>query len=476
VVFFAGRDTATEVAAPPGLSYRIGPTIMSPHMAQLTVDSRGAPDPTEAPRPGARSALLLLLGINLFNYVDRQVLAAVEPLIREHFKVSQSQMGWLATAFLLSYMVFSPVFGWLGDRYSRWKLVAVGVVLWSLASGATGMAQTFVLLLLTRCFVGIGEAAYGPVAPTILSDLYPVSQRGRILSWLYLAIPVGSALGYTVGGGLASAFGTWRAPFYAVVAPGIVLGVWSLFMREPARSGESSDAHAPPAQRPTARGHGAQYLALLRNKSYVLDCLGMTAMTFAIGGIGFWMPTYVYEFRYQKQADLGHVNLIFGGITVVAGFAATLAGGWAGDKLRGRLPGSYFIVSAAGLLAGFPMLIAILYTPFPYAWGFIFLAVFCLFFNTGPSNAILANVTHPSVRATAFAINIFVIHALGDAISPPAIGWISDHWNMNVAFMFVGLMLLVGGVLWLWGARYLADDTRRAVEAEQRGFPVVPIS
>jgi MFS family permease len=434
-------------------------TIMSPSMAQVPIEIERATTRTAA-APGARAALVLLLGINLFNYVDRQVLAAVEPLLRDHFKVSQARMGWLATAFLVSYMVFSPAFGWLGDRYSRWKLVAVGVVLWSVASGGTALAPTFLVLLLTRCFVGIGEAAYGPVAPTILSDLYPVSQRGRILSWFYLAIPVGSALGYTVGGGLASAFGTWRAPFYAVVAPGILLGVWALFMREPSRGRSHSAA---------AQGDLGHYLALLKNRSYVLDCLGMTAMTFAIGGIGFWMPTYVYEFRYQKNADLGRVNLIFGGITVVAGFAATLAGGWAGDRLRGRLPGSYFLVSAAGLLAGFPMLLGVLYTPFPYAWGFVFLAVFCLFFNTGPSNAILANVTPPEVRATAFAINIFVIHALGDAISPPVIGWVSDRWNMNVAFMVVGVTFLVGGVFWLWGARYLQEDTTRASLAEAGG-------
>jgi MFS family permease len=438
-------------------------------MAKTTVDE-ATPDP--GPIPGARAALVLLLGINLFNYVDRQVLAAVEPLIREHYGVTQSQMGWLATAFLLSYMVFSPLFGWLGDRFSRWKLVAVGVVLWSLASGGTGLAHTFGLLLLTRCFVGIGEAAYGPVAPTILSDLYPVSQRGRILSWFYLAIPVGSALGYALGGGIAKAFDTWRAPFYAVVLPGVLLGAWSLFMREPRRSRAE-----PEATRAHAGSHWQQVRALLRNRSYVLDCLGMTAMTFAIGGIGFWMPTYVYEFYYKKDADLAHINMIFGGITVVAGFAATLAGGWAGDRLRGRFPGSYFLVSAGGLLAGFPMLLGVLYTPFPLAWVFVFLAVFCLFFNTGPSNAILANVTPPSIRATAFAINIFVIHALGDAISPPAIGWIADHWDMRVAFLFVGVMLLVGGVLWLWGARYLQEDTRRAVEAEAvegRGFDVLP--
>jgi MFS transporter, Spinster family, sphingosine-1-phosphate transporter len=431
---------------------------MSPRMTHEPLEYE-TPPAVSAPKPGARAALMLLLGINLFNYIDRQVLAAVEPLIREHFNTSMSRMGWLATAFLLSYMLFSPVFGWLGDRFSRWALVAVGVGLWSLASGATGLAQTFTALLLTRCFVGVGEAAYGPVAPTILSDLYPVQRRGQVMAWFYLAIPVGSALGYTIGGAIASAFGTWRAPFYAVVIPGLLLGAWSLFMRDPRRSATGAEAHPP-------RARMADYLSLLKNRSYVLDCLGMTAMTFAIGGMGFWMPTYVYEFRYGKNANLAQVNTIFGAITVVAGFAATLLGGWAGDRLRGRLSGSYFIVSAAGLLAGFPMLLLILKTPFPWAWVFVFLAVFCLFFNTGPSNTILANVTAPTVRATAFALNIFVIHALGDAISPWAIGWISDHYNMNVGFFFVGLMFLVGGLLWLWGARYLKEDTDRATAAE----------
>src|SRR6476620_7518344 len=124
-------------------------------------------DPIEyaipAPRTGARTAVALLLAINLFNYVDRTVLASVESLIRDHFRVSPTATGWLATAFLLSYMVFSPLFGWLGDRYRRWTLVAVGVAVWSLASGGSGLAPTFAVMLLTRCFVGIGEAAYGPV-------------------------------------------------------------------------------------------------------------------------------------------------------------------------------------------------------------------------------------------------------------------------------------------------------------------------
>src|SRR5205085_10928989 len=140
------------------------------------------------------------------------------------------------TAFLWAYMLFSPVFGRLAERVSRWVLVAIGVIVWSLASGGTGLVHTYMLLLVTRCLVGIGEAAYGPVAPTILSDLYPIKARGRILSWFYMAIPVGSALGYVFGGWIVDHFhGNWRIAFYMVVPPGILLGIWALFMKDPGR-------------------------------------------------------------------------------------------------------------------------------------------------------------------------------------------------------------------------------------------------
>jgi predicted MFS family arabinose efflux permease len=134
----------------------------------------------------------------------------------------------------------------------------------------------------------------------------------------------------------------------------------------------------------------------------------------------------------------------------------------AGDWLRGRYPGSYFLVSAAAMLLGFPMLLLFVSAPFPWAWLFVFLTVFCLFFNTGPTNTILANVTHPAVRASGFALNIMIIHALGDAISPPVVGFIADHSSMATAFVVVSFLMLVGGLLWLWGARYLERDTALA--------------
>ena len=411
-----------------------------------------------------RFAVGLLLAINLFNYIDRYVLAAVSPAVSKEFFAdgdpnAHSKMGLLATAFLISYMVVAPVFGWLADRGNRWTIVAIGVILWSLASGGSGLATFWLMMLIMRIFVGIGEAAYGPTAPTLLSDLFPVERRGAILAWFYVAIPVGSALGYVLGGAVIQ-FTSWHWAFLLTLPPGILLGVICFMMKDPPKGGtDGVKAH---------KATVADYLALAKIPSYVLCVLGMTAFTFAIGGMSFWMPTYLHEFR--GEADLSKVNLIFGGITVVAGLAATLLGGWLADKLRTRFSGSYFLVSGAGMLLGFPFFLGSLYAPMPWAYLLIFAAIFLLFLSTGPSNAIIANVTHPSVRATAFAACIFIIHALGDAISPWIIGAITDgtksttnpKGDMTLGFLLVGAMILLSGVLWMWGARYLKRDTEAA--------------
>jgi len=419
------------------------------------------PTSPASPVPGARSALILLLGINLFNYIDRYVLAAVEPQIARAFfggaasdAETLAKTGSLATAFIVSYMLAAPLFGWLADRMNRWVLIGASVAVWSLATGASGLAGTFGLLLLARCFVGIGEAGYGPAAPTLISDLYPVERRGAVLSWFYMAIPVGSALGFAIGGliGPMHASEGWRWAFYAVTPPGLLLAALCFMRRDPPRgvsdpgSGESRKARL------------SDYRVLLRNRSFVLDCAGMTAMTFAIGGVSFWMPRYLTEVRGLDES----AKLMFGGIVVVTGLSATLLGGIAGDALRKRFSGSYFLVSGVAMIVACPFLLLMLWTPFPWAWIFLFVACFFLFFNTGPTNTILANVTHPSMRATAFALNILVIHLLGDAISPPLLGAVGGSAGWEVAFGVVTAVMALAGVLWLWGAKYLGEDTANA--------------
>lgn len=424
------------------------------------------------PLPGARLSLILLLSINLFNYIDRQVLAAVEPEIRKELldgkteEEAKNMMGLLPLAFLISYMVIAPLFGWLAERTSRWLLVGIGVLLWSLASGASGitwglsLAACFWMLLLTRCFVGVGEGAYGPVAPTMISDLYPVKDRGRVLAWFYLAIPVGGALGYAWGEIIKNAL-SWHWAFFLVVPPGLILGVVCFFMREPPRGFADAIKDMP------RRKFGLKtYWKICCIPSYAINTAGMTAMTFAIGALAYWMPDYLEQRKVSAVDVMGIASIgprtTFGAITAFAGLLATLLGGMAGDWLRSRWSGSYFLVSGIAMVIGFPMLFLFVWAPFPWAWLFVFLAVFCLFFNTGPTNTILANVTHPSLRASGFALNIFIIHLFGDAISPEVFSRIAGLTSMDFAFQVVSVMILLGGLIWLWGAHYLERDTALA--------------
>ncbi|MDP9186459.1 MAG: MFS transporter [Verrucomicrobiota bacterium] len=402
------------------------------------------------PPPGARTALALLLAINLFNFIDRYVLASVEPEIRAHFFAANDPhahalTGSLGTAFLMSYMISSLIFGWLADRFSRWAIIGIGVILWSAATAATGLATTFAFLFAMRLFVGVGEGGYGPAAPTIIADCFPLSIRGRVMSYFYVAIPVGSAIGYAIGGFVAAHWG-WQMAFFVVAPPGILLGLACFGRRDP-RS-------RPDQLQPRRRASLQDYIGLARIRSYVLNTLAMTALTFAIGGMSFWVPGYL-QFRGLPPSS----RIIFGGILVFGGLTATLSGGVAGDYFRKRFAGSYFIVSGIGVMIAFPFSVLMLFTPFPAAWIMMFLAIFFLFFNTGPSNTALANVTQPAVRSTAFAVNIFVIHLLGDAAAPPLIGAVADRTNLNVAFFVVSAMMFVAGLFWFWGAKYLARDT-----------------
>lgn len=418
-------------------------------------------------------ALALLLTINLFNYIDRYILSAAAGPIQDAFfgendRNAEFWIGTLNTAFLVSYMLAAPVFGFLADRTSRWTLIGLAVAVWSLASGASGLAPTFLALLLTRMCVGIGEAAYGPAAPALISDLYPVERRGRVLSWFYMAIPVGGALGFAFGGVMVE-HAHWRIAFYAVVLPGLLLALLCFWMRDPGRGASES--------RPAARGtpRWSDYVTLVQTRSYVLNTLGMTAMTFAVGGVAFWMPKYIEHFRHQPHP--ARIGMIFGGITALAGLTGTLLGGLAGDKLTKRWSGGYFLVSGGSMLLAFPCFLLVLQRPFPEAWAWIFATEFCLFFNTGPANAILANVTHSAVRASGYALNILIIHLLGDAISPPLIGWLArqadGHPDMNLGFQAVSAAIVVSGIFWLWGARYLGEDTRVA-PLRIRGEPGTP--
>jgi MFS family permease len=414
-------------------------------------------------RSGATTTLVLLCGMNLLDYIDRFILAAVLPKIQTEMKLSDMQAGALGPAFLIAYMLFAPLIGWAGDRYNRIHLLVGGVALWSLATVGSGFAGTYGHLVLARSLLGIGEATYGTLAPTILADLYPRDRRGQILSLFYVAIPVGSALGYVLGGLIEPLYG-WRAAFWVVGGPGLLAALSGLLLREPPRGAMDAVAEADDL----VPGHAPAYISwrdygiLKQIKSYRYNTLGMALMTFALGGLALWMPTF---FQRVKGMTLQEANLWIGPLTVGAGLLGTVTGGWLADRLLRRTPGAYFLVAGCGMLLATPCaLIAFLaHAPTVYLPA-MFLAECGVFLNTGPCNAILVNVVPPAMRSTAFAINIFLIHMLGDIWSQIAIGALADATGDLTAGMLLTVVAIAGaGVLFLSGMRYLEQDQRAAL-------------
>ncbi len=397
----------------------------------------------------SRYALALLLAINMLNYIDRQILYAVFPLIKNDFHLSDTALGFLGSAFMICYMCSAPLLGWLGDRGNRVKIASYGVAVWSLATVISGFAPGYRALLAARTVVGIGEASFGTVSPGLIADFFPKERRGRILSYFYLAIPVGSALGYLLGGMLGQKFG-WQAAFLIVGAPGLILALTVRFLREPPRGGVELTAQTIPE--PDGKG----YASLFRNRSFVVNTLAMAAMTFAMGGLAQWMPTFLYRMHHL---DVARGNTLFGTITVVAGIAGTLAGGRLGDYYQKKSFKGYLLVSGSGFLIGAPIAVyALATTSLTACLVAIFFAEFFLFFNTGPLNTVIVNVSHPSSRAMAFAVNIFFIHALGDAVSPTILGWLSDQWGLRGALLTTPLAITLAAVFCFFCTKYIAAD------------------
>jgi MFS family permease len=402
----------------------------------------------------SRYVLALLLAVNLLNYIDRQILYAVFPLIKEDFHLSDTELGFLGSAFMVCYMVSAPLLGWLGDRMRRARLAAGGLVVWSIATAGAGIAPGYLSLLTARTMVGIGEASFGTVSPGLIADFFSRERRGSMLSYFYLAIPVGSAIGYLLGGVLGQAYG-WHAAFLIVGIPGLLLAlpVWLLY--EPMRGAQERPAGVPAS---TAKKN---YASLFMNRSFVLNTLAMAAMTFAIGGLAQWVPTFLYR---EHGLDVQKANTLFGGITVLAGITGTLTGGWLGDHFQQKHGTGYLTVSGWGFILGAPITAYALFThSLPACIVAMFFAEFFLFLNTGPLNAVIVNVTGPGIRAMAFAVNIFFIHALGDAVSPTLLGWVSDLHNLRTALLLTPLVILLAAFFCFFCARYVHKDSARAI-------------
>lgn len=416
--------------------------------------------PVAGPRGKLQGVALVGLGvltlINLLNYLDRYVVAGILTELQSAFAIDAKHAGFVQSAFLISYVIASPFAGYLGDRVPRKLLVAIGVMVWSLATVASGLVNSYGHLLIARAFIGIGEAGYATVAPSLISDLFPRGWRGTMMSVFYAAIPIGSALGFMVGGAVASHYG-WRHAFFVAGGPGVLLALIALVMREPARGAtdEEKTDDAPPL------AEGLRQLS--RNGQFHFINAGYTLLTFAIGGLAVWMPTF---FIKVHGVPMDRADFVFGAITVVAGFAGTAAGGIAGDLALRKHEGGYLWISAVGLLLGTPFTLAAALAPsVGVAYAMAGLAMFFLFFNSGPINAALVNCVPATLRALAVAVDILCIHLLGDALSPIAIGSVADAFDLRIAVAANAVPIVLGGLVLYAGSR------RGAATAHASGSP-----
>ena len=389
-----------------------------------------------------RTALIVLTALNLVNYIDRSVLFAVQPMIQAEFHRGDADFGLLSSAFFIVYMCTAPFMGPLADRHSRKKIIVAGAVVWSLATLLTAITYNFKALFIRHMLVGIGEASFCTISPTIVADLFPEKVRGRVLGIFYLTLPLGTAFGYILGGTVSAHYNSWRAPFYLGAAPGILLAAIFMFLPEPERGQFDSLAETP------ERG---TILGLARNPAFWTATLGMAMMTFALGGLQVWMPTFLHRDHGYSLKD---ANWIFGISTAATGILAALAGGWLGDYILRYTRKAYYLVSAVSLALGIPAMWIALYATGNRMLAGVVIAEFLLLINTSPLNAALINSVGAHVRATAIAANIFVIHLLGDASSPWVIGYLSDHHSLGAGLFATIVAIGLSTTILFYGMRF----------------------
>jgi MFS family permease len=387
--------------------------------------------------------LMLLIALNLLNYIDRYIFPGELSLIQREFHSTDHQMGALATALFLFYMIAAPLTGWLGDRFPRKPLIIAGAVLWSLATLATVWVQGYWTFYLRQALVGIGEATFGIFAPSVLADFYPERDRNRILSIFYVAIPVGAALGYLAGGQIGPHWG-WRAPFFVCALPGfLIAALYGLWGTEPVRG--ACDRVRPAADRGTVFG-------LLRNPAFLTATFGLATLTFAMGGISAWVPTFLERFA---GLSLGRATMAVGAITVIDGIAGTLVGGWLAQRWLRTNHRALYLLSFWSVSLTLPCGALAFFGPAAWAIPALFAAEFFLFLNTGPLNTAIINSVSAPVRATAIACNLFIIHCFGDTFSPQIIGAISDHArSLRLALGVTLIALIVSSIILRVGSRF----------------------
>jgi predicted MFS family arabinose efflux permease len=409
----------------------------------------------------AKATLFVLFWANFTNFFDRQVIASLAPLLKVYWQLSDYQVGLLATAFEVTYALAPVPIAILADRWLRRRVVALALGVWSGAMVLTGSAGSYSMLLLGRAGLGLGQAGYGPAALAWLSDLFAPSQRSRAVSIHDLALMLGSAAGFALGGALGVALG-WRPVFYLAALPGFILATLVWFFPEPPKGYSDYQALGVGRRRgiSTAIPFAKALRELLAVPTLIVTYAVAVLINVATAGLIYWLPSFAVRVHGFGEDQAG---LLIGLVTVVAGAAGVLSGGFAADRLLRRTPAARLLIMSSSFALGLPLALVALFVPDRSLFLILAaLAVYLFTFYFPCFAPLVHQVTRPELRATAVALGLFFVHILGSASAPALAGWLSDKTgDLRLGLAAALVVALLGVLIGLWGTRFVGRDTER---------------
>jgi len=375
------------------------------------------------PTSSASFALIILFAINLLNFFDRQLAGALAEPVRKEFMLSDTALGLLGTVFTLMYAIVGLPLGRIADKWYRTRLLAIGTGVWSVLTAASGLAQNYTQMFISRLGVGLGEATCAPAGQSLIGDLYPPQQRARAMGVFMLGLPAGISLAYFTAGALGAVLG-WRKVFLIACVPGLILALLALRIPEPVRG-------ALDAARPNAALDAAvksPYRAVLRLPTMRWIILSGIFHNFNMYAINAFQTPFLQRFHEMSLREASNVSAIS---VVAVGAINLLSGGWLADRLSVKRRNGRLLLSACSMAIAAPSIFLALNQPKGSTGAFMMfmaLGTTTMYVYYATVYAAIQDVIAPRLRGTAVAIYFCAMYVLGASLGPFGTGMLSDHF------------------------------------------------
>jgi MFS family permease len=372
-------------------------------------------------------ALWVLFAINTLNFYDRQILGAVGETVRDEWKLSDTALGSLGTAFTLLYALVGVPLGRMTDRFSRRWILCAGVTVWSVLTAASGLARNFTELFVVRLGVGTGEAACAPAATSLIGDLFPASRRAKALSVFMIGLPLGIALSFLGSSLLEHRFG-WRFTFYIAAIPGLIFAVLALLIWEPVRG--AAEAHNITA---AAKRQGSPYLLVLSIPTMWWIIASGAFHNFNMYAIGAFLSPFLQRVHHLNKLNAGMISMVVYGL---AGIPGLIVGGMLGDRMGRRKANGRLVVATVAVFISAPLMFFGLGRPVGNMTGFVLfvgLGMASMYAYYATVYSAIQDVIEPSLRGTAMALYFFAMYVLGASLGPVGMGFLSNYFTRKAA-------------------------------------------